>query len=62
MDFRDIGCFETLCRTHSIAAAAEELGISRQTLASAIARLEIELAVHLFSRDRRGVLSDRRRA
>lgn len=54
MDSRDIECFETLYRTRSMVAAADELAISRATLSCAVARLEMELAVHLFVRDKRG--------
>lgn len=56
MDSRDMECFEQLCKKGSMAAVADEMGISRQTLSSAISRLEMETGVRLFLRDKRGCI------
>lgn len=54
MDSRDLECFHMLYRLGSMAATANELGISRQTLSSAIARVEMEAGTRLFVRNKTG--------
>lgn len=55
MDIRQIECFLRLCEEGSITRAAQTLGIVQPALSAQIARLEKDLRVQLFERNRRGV-------
>jgi len=63
MDLRQLRHFVTLAQTLNYRQAAEQLHMSQPPLSQSIRKLEDDLGVQLFERDRRGtVLSDAGRA
>jgi DNA-binding transcriptional LysR family regulator len=52
MDLRHVEQVLEICRTGSFSGAARRLGISQPTLSKSIARLEAELALKLFERNK----------
>lgn len=56
MEFRKLQYFESVARLNSFTKAAEELYVAQPTITTAIKRMEEELGVPLFVRDKRKVL------
>ena len=56
MEFRKLQYFESVARWSSFTKAAEELHVAQPTITAAIKRMEEELGVPLFVRDRRSVV------
>jgi len=55
MDLNDLHLAVVVARSGSLAAAAQELGLSQPTLSKSVARLERQLKVRLFERLARGM-------
>ena len=56
MEFRKLQYFESVARFSNFTKAAEELHVAQPTITAAIKRMEEELGVPLFVRDKRKVL------
>ncbi|NCB92623.1 MAG: LysR family transcriptional regulator [Clostridia bacterium] len=56
MEFRKLQYFESVARLSNFTKAAEELYVAQPTITTAIKRMEEELGVPLFVRDKRKVL------
>lgn len=56
MEFRKLQYFESVARHSSFTKAAEEMFVAQPTITTAIKRMEEELGVPLFVRDKRRVL------
>lgn len=55
MELRKLEYFEAVARLNSFTKAAEELHVSQPTISLAIKKLEGDLGLHLFVRDKRSV-------
>ncbi len=56
MEFRKLQYFESVARLNNFTKAAEELHVAQPTITAAIKRMEEELGVALFVRDKRNVM------
>lgn len=56
LEFRKLQYFESVARLHNFTKAAEELHVAQPTITAAIKRMEEELGVALFVRDKRNVV------
>lgn len=56
MEFRKLQYFESVARWSNFTKAAEELHVSQPTITTAIKRMEEEIGVPLFVRDKRSVV------
>jgi DNA-binding transcriptional LysR family regulator len=56
MDLRQLEGFQAVMETHSVSHAARQLGISQPAVSALIARLEKQLGITLFTRDRRRLI------